>query len=199
MIGTELPVALRQLIDARLDNVERALMLKGVDRSDRQQIVSAIEDQILEMLHQSAGDEATREDVLSVLAKLDPPEAYLETSSDDTLSSAPVQRRVERSTTQRVPAPSAEYVPYNVLSIIGFVFSCLSILISVSWWILGLYGLFFFGVAMVATAACTNVALWQFMFNKGNQRGQWMAIVGNCGIPVAALFTWFCFFLLESM
>lgn len=80
MISVNEPVALRQMIDARLDSVERALMTQSMGRGDRQQILSAIEDQILEMHGQSVGEEPTHDDVLSVLAKLDPPEAYLEMS-----------------------------------------------------------------------------------------------------------------------
>ena len=50
MISVDMPVALQQMIDARLDNVERALMTQFMGRGDRQQILAAIEDQILEML-----------------------------------------------------------------------------------------------------------------------------------------------------
>ncbi len=56
MMTIELSTSLRHMIDARLDNIERALMTKGTPRGDRRQILSAIEDQILEMLGQTAGD-----------------------------------------------------------------------------------------------------------------------------------------------
>lgn len=198
MIATELPVTLRQMIDARLDNVERALMLRGMDRGDRKQIVCAIEDQILEMLSQSVGDEPTRDDVLSVLAKLDPPEAYMELSDDDVSSSIPVRRSVGRV---RLAAASASgrSGSYNVLAIIGFALTCFTIVLSMSWWILGLFGLV--GLLMVAIPAvvCTNVAVWQFTTKGNDQRGQLFAIAANCCVLVASVLTWFTFFFLESM
>ncbi len=78
MFAVDLPVVLQRIIDARLDNIERALMTRNISRSDRHQILSAIEDQIMEMLQHSSGEAPSRDEVLSILAKLDPPEAYLE-------------------------------------------------------------------------------------------------------------------------
>lgn len=78
MITTGISGELREIVDARLDYVERALMSKGMGRGERREILAAIEDQILVMLGNIDGDEPTRDDLLRVLAQLDPPEAYLE-------------------------------------------------------------------------------------------------------------------------
>jgi hypothetical protein len=73
----ELKRPLRNLIDNRLDGIDRILIEAGASRAERGNILSDIEGQIYEMLRAGVGEEEpTRRDVLDVLAKLDPPEAY---------------------------------------------------------------------------------------------------------------------------
>ncbi len=74
----------RALIDARLETVERALFGR-ISRAERLDIVGEVESRIDELLRERCGpaNEPTREDVLAVLAKLDPPEAYLEFESGE--------------------------------------------------------------------------------------------------------------------
>lgn len=76
MIETRLPEALQGLIDARLDTIDR-MLLGRLPRSERLAIVGQVEDQLHEMLGEHQSDDWSREDVLNVLARLDPPEAYL--------------------------------------------------------------------------------------------------------------------------
>ena len=71
----------QSLIDARLDTIDRMLM-GHVPRSDRTAIVGEIESQIHELLAGYDPETISREDVLDVLRRLDPPEAYL-TCEDD--------------------------------------------------------------------------------------------------------------------
>jgi hypothetical protein len=68
--------SLQTLIDSRLDTIDR-MLLGRLPRQDRLAIVTEAESQIYELLHASDSDELTREDVLAVLARLDPPEAYI--------------------------------------------------------------------------------------------------------------------------
>ena len=68
--------SLQCLIDSRLDTIER-MLLGRVARAERLAIVREVESQIHELLSERETDELSREDVLSVLARLDPPEAYL--------------------------------------------------------------------------------------------------------------------------
>jgi hypothetical protein len=77
----QLSEALEAMIDSRLDTIDRILMGR-VPRHDRLMIVREVESQIHELLHESGGDEPTRDDVLAVLARLDPPEAYLPDASE---------------------------------------------------------------------------------------------------------------------
>ena len=68
--------SLQNLIDSRLETIER-MLLGRVARAERMAIVREVESQIHELLGERETDELSREDVLAVLARLDPPEAYL--------------------------------------------------------------------------------------------------------------------------
>ena len=74
--GTQLETPLRELIDERLDEIDRVLLRAGVSRGERRRIVEEVEAQVYELLGRRAAGEPTRADVLAVLASLDPPEAY---------------------------------------------------------------------------------------------------------------------------
>ena len=77
------PQATQQaLIDARLDTIDRMLMDR-VPRSDRIAIVREVESQIYELLAEHDPAAMSREDVLDVLRRLDPPEAYLPEDLED--------------------------------------------------------------------------------------------------------------------
>src|SRR5271166_291856 len=80
--------SLQALIDCRLDTIDR-MLLGRLPRSERVEIVREVESQIFELLGERNRDELTREDVLRVLGRLDPPEAYL----PDESSSETVPRR----------------------------------------------------------------------------------------------------------
>jgi hypothetical protein len=68
--------SLQTLIDCRLDTIDR-MLLGCLPRSERLEIVREVESQIFELLGERNSAELTREDVLAVLGRLDPPEAYL--------------------------------------------------------------------------------------------------------------------------
>jgi hypothetical protein len=67
---------LQRLVDARLDTIDR-MLLGRVNRQDRLAIVREVETQIHDLLQDREPGSLDREDVLAVLARLDPPEAYL--------------------------------------------------------------------------------------------------------------------------
>ena len=64
------------LIDSRLDTIDRILMGR-MTRADRLAIVREVESQIHELLGERDPESLEREDVLEVLGRIDPPEAYL--------------------------------------------------------------------------------------------------------------------------
>lgn len=68
--------SLQTLIDSRLDTIDR-MLLGRLSRQERLAIVTEVESQIHELLHANDADELTREGVLAVLARLDPPEAFI--------------------------------------------------------------------------------------------------------------------------
>jgi len=68
---------LQQMVDERLDTIDRVLLMAGVARDERRTTVAEVESQIHEMLSQRAPTDPQRADVLAVLARLDPPEAYV--------------------------------------------------------------------------------------------------------------------------
>jgi hypothetical protein len=75
-VALELPESLQALVDSRLDTIDRMLMGR-VPRQDRLSIVREVESQVFELLQERDRGDLGREDVLAVLARLDPPEAYL--------------------------------------------------------------------------------------------------------------------------
>ena len=74
--SVQLTESLQALIDSRLDTIDR-LLLGSVARQDRLAIVKDVETQIYELLQDRETEELDRDDVLAVLGRLDPPEAYL--------------------------------------------------------------------------------------------------------------------------
>jgi hypothetical protein len=82
VVTAQLSESLQTLVDARLDTLDR-MLLGRVSRGDRVAIVSEVESQIYELLQGRNAEELTRDDVLTVLSKLDPPEAYLPDDLDN--------------------------------------------------------------------------------------------------------------------
>lgn len=72
----ELSPVLQSLVDERLDSIERILLVAGVSRGERRGILSEVEAHVFELLARRTTGEPTRDDVLAVLAQLDPPESY---------------------------------------------------------------------------------------------------------------------------
>ncbi len=95
----------RALIDARLETVERALFGR-ISRAERLDIVGEIESRIDELLHERCGHgaEPSREDVLAVLSKLDPPEAYLDFEADEVIRPSGFERKGQPVRSDRISA-----------------------------------------------------------------------------------------------
>ena len=97
--------SLQVLIDSRLDTIDR-MLLGRMSRQDRLAIVREVESQIHELLEECNSEELTREDVLAVLARLDPPEAYLPEETADRPRS--VGATVPARVSQRAPNLNAK-------------------------------------------------------------------------------------------
>ncbi len=84
----QLSESVQTLIDSRLDTIDR-MLLGRLSRQDRLAIVREVESQIFELIQEREHEELGRDDVLAVLARLDPPEAYL----PDATESVPMRPR----------------------------------------------------------------------------------------------------------
>lgn len=91
----QLTESLQSLVDSRLDTIDRMLVGR-LPRQDRLAIVREVESQIFELLQGLGPDERTRDDVLRVLGRLDPPEAYLPDDEDGVEAVPRRQPRVVR-------------------------------------------------------------------------------------------------------
>ena len=100
MTTTDLTPELRALVDARLDAIDAALRHVQMPYFERSHIVGEVEAQIFELLGRREGTPA-REDVLQVLASLDPPEAYI--PAEFRRHAAPVQLGQAVAVPQKVP------------------------------------------------------------------------------------------------
>jgi hypothetical protein len=99
--------SLQALIDLRLDTLDR-MLIGHVSRQDRVNIVAEVETQIFELLAQRGENEPTRDDLLAVLAQLDPPEAYVPSDNASDAAEHAAEQRVARRGAQipRTAAPS---------------------------------------------------------------------------------------------
>jgi hypothetical protein len=70
--------AAQQCIDEHLDAIDDALRQTGMSRSERQSVLDDVQTQILEMLAARCEGTPTEQDVVAVLAELDPPESFLD-------------------------------------------------------------------------------------------------------------------------
>lgn len=75
-VRMELESALQDIIDERLDAIDRVLLRAGVSRGERRRIVEEVEAQVHELLARRNAESPTRADVAAVLDSLDPPEDY---------------------------------------------------------------------------------------------------------------------------
>lgn len=155
--ATALAPVLQALIDARLDTIDR-LLLNHLPRQDRVNIVSEVETQIFELLGESPGEEPTRDEVLAVLARLDPPEAYLPEDA------APLDRPTTQRETTR-PFRNQQSATSNPQSartggILGLISLSFTLIVPASYvvglmlesWELALLGILLTGSTMFVTA-----------------------------------------------
>lgn len=125
MIATEpLSASLQTLVDSRLDTIDR-MLLGRVARTDRMAIVREVESQIFELL-QGRGEagELGRDDVLAVLARLDPPEAYLSEGPEEETGRVHATTRGTYTIPARAVGPRAGkaggIVGFATLVLLGF-------------------------------------------------------------------------------
>ena len=106
-ISVQLTESLQALIDTRLDTIDR-MLLESVARQDRLAIVRDVETQVYELLQERGTEELDREDVLAVLGRLDPPEAYLPEETRRESVSVRGSHRVASLGATKIPGSAVE-------------------------------------------------------------------------------------------
>jgi|GEM_PF-1745823 len=79
---TELDPSLQLLVETRLDILDRILVGR-VSRGDRMSILGEVESQIEELVAQKDAATLSRADLLEILGRIDPPEAYIPDDLDE--------------------------------------------------------------------------------------------------------------------
>lgn len=97
---------LQTLVETRLDLVDRVLVDARLSRGERTSILQELEGQIVQLIERRS-EHPTLDDVLAVLAELDPPEAFLAEEEPD----AARDFGRARSSPVRIPAPAPASEP----------------------------------------------------------------------------------------
>jgi hypothetical protein len=173
--ATPLSETLRRLVDARLDTIDR-MLLGRVNRQDRLAIVREVESQIHDLLQDRDPGSLDREDVLAVLTRLDPPEAYLPEEQGESSTAAWPTSIPMTASRERGARTTASPIPGIVgLVAIGMVFVAFATYILAE--MLGSEMLFLvgstgaIGLAFLLGVIATSLAMYMKL------RGAW-AVVG---------------------
>jgi hypothetical protein len=167
--------SLQTLIDARLDTIDR-MLLGRVSRQDRVSIVREVEGQIFDLLQERDAESLERDDVLAVLARLDPPEAYVPEESGT--GAAVVQQPSIRRATPAAPKGSS-----RVASASGILGICALGMVLLSPWVYAAAELFqsqavfVFGLIAMASLAFVGGVSGVALAIYTRLRGVW-AVVG---------------------
>jgi hypothetical protein len=111
---TLLPPAVRARIDAHLDAVELQLQAVGAARERRRAITDDLETQILDMLEHVAERPVTVAGIDSVLARLDPPQAYATESAGPAAARSVVPGIVAQPQVARLVRRGARWIAVGV-------------------------------------------------------------------------------------
>jgi hypothetical protein len=185
--SVRLTESLQTLIDARLDTIDR-MLLGRVPRSDRLAIVRDLETQIFELLQEHEGDELGRDDVLAVLARLDPPEAYLleETDAGQLTDREPAPSRT-RPLVRRGPGADVANVS-GVLGLSALILILLTPLVYVAAKLLESEAVLFVGGFGVGGLIFVGGLVGLVLGNSSRRNGVW-AILGMVTSFIALLFS----------
>lgn len=179
--------SLQALIDARLDTIDR-MLLGRVPRSDRLAIVREVEGQIHDLLAERGADEPDRDGVLAVLARLDPPEAYLpeEGPGGPAVVRMPARAGVARPAAK--PDVSGVARASGILGLVAMALFFLAPLMILFTELLGSEILFYVGAFGFAPLSFVTGLLAVALAAFARLRGAW-AVVGLVTGIVAALFS----------
>ena len=193
---TELAPSLQKMVDARLDNIDRALLSTDITRYERRQIVSAVEDQIQELVARINRQEPSREDIIRILASLDPPEVYGSGSMQPSVEHES-QREFNRLARSQ-SAPSIE-PRGNILAIVSVTLAAASLMAIPSVFVISIFAFIISAILSMAALICGIVALCQLVSTKGKVFAKGMSILGIVSFPVGLLMIFMLFFVLTGL
>jgi hypothetical protein len=155
---------LQSLIDLRLDLVDRVLQDARLSRAERTGILEELAGQIQEQLDRRSS-EPTREDLLAVLAELDPPEAFQETFDGESDRPRP-QPRSAANTSRRAPAAA----PVSALGLwagglVGGVALATGLLLTTTVWLLPEAVLVIAGVIQLGSLVGSGLGLLNLVWS----------------------------------
>lgn len=191
--------SLQLLIDSRLDAIDR-MLLGRMTRADRVAITTEVESQIYELLSIRDQSTLTREDVLAVLGRLDPPEAYI----PDDLEEATLPRRVRPIASLAAPvdsASSAEVLARRratlglILSLSGLATIVLGAASIVALAMAGLFGnsiVLYFASALMVLLTSIGLSVAGFVYSIIGRRGGAMAVLGIISACLAGVLCLVC-------
>jgi hypothetical protein len=171
----QLSESLQSLIDARLDTIDR-MLLGRVGRQERLDIVREVEAQVFELLQERDLGELSRDDVLTVLARLDPPEAYI----PDESAEEPVPAR-NRSRARIVePVRKGDLKIARLSGILGLVAMTLILFLPLDYWLAVAFGsaavLFILGGGMLCLGLIGSILA--IVFASYSRMASAWAVVG---------------------
>lgn len=181
MTFPELNADMRGLIDAQLDEIERALLRAEVPYSDRRHILGEVETQIFELLARRS-ENPSRDDLEAVLSSLDPAEAYVPEELRGASGRPIVEKLHPRYTGPRV---SILALGSGVLTAVILVIGGLSIVFQDPRDKVGAAVLT--AICLLITTAAGSFALLQIRRSKGNLRGEAFALLAVIGLPLGAI------------
>jgi hypothetical protein len=189
-LATErLPRHLQRLIDARLDTIDR-MLLGRLPRADRLAVTRDVEGQIYELLGERPGHELDREDVLAVLAQLDPPEAYVPEEGGHEPTAVLLPSRAAG----RAPREGTDGKPARVIGILGVLLLVLVVLWPVTFLLVEVLGgddggvFLLLGESVVMAVAGVPLFVLSIVWRRG---GGWAVVgmvAGTVGV-IAGLLT----------
>lgn len=166
---TSPPQELQSLIDMRLDLVDRVLQDARLSRAERTGILQELEGQIQEQLDRRSS-EPTREDVLAVLAELDPPEAFLDTLERGDDRPRPMVSR--GATTRSASTASSSSSPVLAIwagSLVGGVALLTAMLMTACVWFLPYAVLIGVGVIQLASFVGSGLGLFNLIGSRSHR------------------------------
>ncbi|HVW01704.1 MAG TPA: hypothetical protein VHB77_15240 [Planctomycetaceae bacterium] len=181
---------LQELIDARLDTIER-MLLGRVPRSDRLAIVNEVESQIHELLGDRDPQLLTSDDVLEVLRRLDPPEAYLSNNpiAGDAQERPPVRRPATLPAAPAAARPAArrEGVIGGILGLSALG----SLLLAVPLYLIAVFAgseiILFVGLGFLCLITIVS-SICGFIFSIRGRRDGVLPILGMIAAPLTFMF-----------